>query len=43
LYELGRKDMTEYICIDSDYGHDAFLVEYEKFDFYVKKALAEEI
>jgi homoserine O-acetyltransferase len=43
LYELGRKSMTEFVCVDSDYGHDAFLVEYEKFDFHIKKALTEEI
>ncbi len=28
-----------YIDIDSDYGHDAFLVELEKFDFYIKEVL----
>jgi len=28
-----------YIDIDSDYGHDAFLVELEKFDTYVKDIL----
>ena len=28
-----------YIDIDSDYGHDAFLVELEKFDFYIKEML----
>ncbi|NLY03815.1 MAG: homoserine O-acetyltransferase [Campylobacter sp.] len=39
LLELGRKDMTQYYDIDSDYGHDAFLVETHKFDFYVKRAL----
>jgi homoserine O-acetyltransferase len=39
---LGRGDKVEYRCIDSDYGHDAFLVEYDKFDTYVKNALEEE-
>ncbi|MDR2081098.1 MAG: homoserine O-acetyltransferase [Campylobacteraceae bacterium] len=39
LSELGRGDETEFVCIESDYGHDAFLVEYEKFDFHVKRAL----
>jgi len=28
-----------YIDIESDYGHDAFLVELDKFDTYVKEAL----
>ena len=28
-----------YIDIDSDYGHDAFLVELEKFDFYIREVL----
>jgi len=39
LVDIGKGDLVEYVCIDSDYGHDAFLVEYEKFDFYVKRAL----
>ncbi len=30
---------TEYVEIPSDYGHDAFLVELEKFERYVKEAL----
>lgn len=39
LVDLGRGDMVEYVQIDSDYGHDAFLVEVEKFDFMIKRAL----
>ncbi len=39
FYDMGRRDIVEYFCIDSDYGHDAFLIEYSKFDFYIKKAL----
>lgn len=35
----GRADLCEYIEIDSDYGHDAFLVETHKFDKYVKEIL----
>ena len=27
--------------IDSDYGHDAFLVEIDKFDFLIKEMLEE--
>ncbi|MDD3836064.1 MAG: homoserine O-acetyltransferase, partial [Sulfurimonas sp.] len=30
-----------YIDIDSDYGHDAFLVELDKFEDYIKEALDE--
>ncbi|MBL0707476.1 MAG: homoserine O-acetyltransferase [Sulfurimonas sp.] len=29
----------DYIDIDSGYGHDAFLVELEKFEYYIKDAL----
>lgn len=39
MEDMGRGERVDYFCIDSDYGHDAFLVEYDKFDFYVKKAL----
>lgn len=39
MCDLGRQNLSEYINIDSDYGHDAFLVELDKFDFYVKRAL----
>ncbi len=39
LVNVGRGDQVDYVCIDSDYGHDAFLIEYDKFDFYIEKAL----
>ncbi len=39
LKDLGRGERVEYHCVDSSYGHDAFLVEYDKFDFYIRKAL----
>ncbi len=32
---------SDYFEVDSDYGHDAFLVELDKFEDYVKKALHE--
>jgi len=38
LNEIGNKDHN-YIDVDSGYGHDAFLVELEKFDKYVKDVL----
>jgi homoserine O-acetyltransferase len=38
LDEVGNKNHN-YIDIDSEYGHDAFLVELEKFDKYVKGVL----
>ncbi len=41
MYKIGRGDLAEYVCIDSDYGHDAFLVELEKFDKYIREALDE--
>ncbi len=34
-----RMTPTEYVEIESDYGHDAFLVELEKFEHLVKEAL----
>jgi len=39
IKDLGRGEKVEYHCVDSSYGHDAFLVEYDKFDFYIKKAI----
>ncbi len=38
LSEVGNKNHT-YLDIDSDYGHDAFLVELNKFDIYIKEIL----
>ncbi|MEA1956627.1 MAG: homoserine O-acetyltransferase [Campylobacterota bacterium] len=38
LNKVGNKKHT-YIDIPSDYGHDAFLVELEKFEHYIKDAL----
>jgi len=36
--KLGKKNVWYYL-IDSDYGHDAFLVELEKFDYIIKSRL----
>lgn len=41
LVDLGKKSLAHYAEIDSDYGHDAFLVEVEKFDFIIKRVLDE--
>lgn len=35
LVRLGRGDLVHYLNIDSHYGHDAFLVETDKFDSLV--------
>ena len=36
---MGREDQCEYIEIDSSYGHDAFLVEIDKFEDHVRRIL----
>ncbi len=41
MSDLGKKDRTSYAQIDSGYGHDAFLVEIEKFDYIIKRILDE--
>jgi len=38
LIKLGKKNV-EYHLIDSNYGHDAFLVEIDKFDYIIKGLL----
>ena len=38
LNEVGNTN-HHYLEIESDYGHDAFLVEIEKFDIYIKEVL----
>jgi homoserine O-acetyltransferase len=43
IYKMMRRNSQEckYYEIESDYGHDAFLVELEKFDFIIKNILEE--
>ena len=40
---LGRGDIVQYFCVESDYGHDAFLIEIDKFSDYLKDALDKEV
>lgn len=39
MLSLGKSNLSQYICVDSDYGHDAFLVEIQKIENLVKKAI----
>ena len=41
IFKEQRKPNCHYLEVESDYGHDAFLVEVEKFDTYVREALDE--
>ena len=43
MIENGQNDIVSYKLIDSDYGHDAFLVEVDKFEDYVKEILEKKI
>jgi len=40
LKSLKKSNKVVYHEVDSDYGHDAFLVEYDKFAYYVKEELS---
>ncbi len=39
MISIGKSDQLSYFEIDSDYGHDAFLVELYKFEFIIKEIL----
>ncbi len=39
MKKINKGNLVDYHCIDSDYGHDAFLVEVEKFVPYISEAL----
>lgn len=42
LCKIGKKDIVKYHEINSDYGHDAFLVELDKFSYIIKNILTKE-
>jgi len=41
MCKIGKENFTKYIEIKSDYGHDAFLVEIDKFAHHVQNILEE--
>jgi homoserine O-acetyltransferase len=41
MIENGQQELVTYKMIQSDYGHDAFLVEVDKFEDYIKDILDE--
>jgi homoserine O-acetyltransferase len=41
MRSIGKGDLVEYLEIESDYGHDAFLVEIDKFENYIRDKLEE--
>jgi homoserine O-acetyltransferase len=43
MKSIGKSDIVTYKELESDYGHDAFLVEVDKFEDYVKDILGNKI
>jgi homoserine O-acetyltransferase len=43
MKSMGKEDLVTYKEVDSDYGHDAFLVEVKKFEDYIKDILGNKI
>jgi len=41
MKEIGKEAKTTYLNVESDYGHDAFLLEIDKFKDHIKDALDE--
>lgn len=41
MINIGKEDLVTYKMIDSDYGHDAFLVEVDKFGDYIKNLIGD--
>jgi homoserine O-acetyltransferase len=39
MERVGKSEQVDYVDIDSDYGHDAFLVEFDKFDYLIEREL----
>jgi len=39
MKRIGKEEQSNYLEVESDYGHDAFLVETEKFSSYIESAL----
>ncbi len=39
MQKVHAKEQSDYLEVESTYGHDAFLVEIEKFEDYIKEAL----
>lgn len=39
MQKLHPKEQSHYLNVESSYGHDAFLVEIDKFEHYIKEAL----
>jgi homoserine O-acetyltransferase len=41
MTELGKKDLVTYKMVQSQHGHDSFLVEVDKFKDYITELLEE--
>jgi homoserine O-acetyltransferase len=39
MKNIGKENLVKHFEVESDYGHDAFLIEFDKFQHYIQNEL----